>query len=62
VIATLDALAARDVLVLDGGELPISASSTILAVDDHTVRVLRAGAIGKDELRSHLSGIGIDVQ
>jgi L-threonylcarbamoyladenylate synthase len=61
-IATLDALAARDVLVLDGGELPISASSTILAVDDHTVRVLRAGAIGTDDLRGHLSGIGIDVQ
>jgi L-threonylcarbamoyladenylate synthase len=62
VLATLDALAARDVLVLDGGELPISAPSTILAVADHTVRVLRAGAIGTDDLRSQLSGIGIDVQ
>jgi L-threonylcarbamoyladenylate synthase len=62
VIAALHALDAHDVLVLDGGELPVSASSTILAVDDHTVRVLRAGAIATDELRSHLSRIGIDVQ
>jgi L-threonylcarbamoyladenylate synthase len=61
VFAALEALDAHDVLVLDGGTLPESASSTIVAVEDHTVRVLRAGAIRTEDLRNQLSGIGIDV-
>ena len=60
-IAALEALGADDVLVLDGGELPHSEASTIVAVDDHTARVLRAGVITADDLRNELSGIGIDV-
>lgn len=62
VLAALQALDAADVLVLDGGELPESASSTILAVEDHTARVLRAGAVATEDLRNQLSGIGIDVR
>ena len=62
VLTALDALDARDVLVLDGGTLPESASSTILAVEDHTARVLRTGAIATEDLRNQLSGIGIDVR
>lgn len=62
VCAAIDALGASDVLVLDGGTLPESASSTILGVEDHTARVLRAGAIGTEDLRKQLSGIGIDVR
>lgn len=60
--AALHALAGRGVLVLDGGTLPKSLPSTIVAVENHTVRVLRAGAVGRDELRNQLSGIGIDVR
>lgn len=62
VIAALNALGASDVLVLDGGELPESPSSTILGVEDHTARVLRAGAVETDDLRKQLAGIGIDVR
>jgi L-threonylcarbamoyladenylate synthase len=62
VMSALEELGAEDVMVLDGGELPESASSTIVAVENHTVRVLRPGAIGPDELRNQLSGIGIHVQ
>jgi L-threonylcarbamoyladenylate synthase len=62
VLEALAALAVNDVLVLDGGALPESASSTILAVEDHTARVLRAGAIETQDLRNQLSGIGIDVR
>ncbi|MBR9990590.1 MAG: L-threonylcarbamoyladenylate synthase [Gemmatimonadetes bacterium] len=61
-VAALHALGARDVLVLDGGTLPESASSTIVSVEDRTARVLRAGAIGTDKLRKQLAGIGIDVR
>jgi L-threonylcarbamoyladenylate synthase len=60
--AALRSLDAADVLVLDGGTLPESLSSTILSVEDNEVRVLRVGAIGTDELRNQLSGIGIDVR
>lgn len=62
VAEALRALDARDVLVLDGGTLPESQSSTILAVEDHTARVLRVGAIATEDLRNQLSGIGIDVR
>ncbi|HEX6306910.1 MAG TPA: L-threonylcarbamoyladenylate synthase [Longimicrobiales bacterium] len=62
VVAALDALGAQDVLVLDGGQLPESAASTIIAFDDHSVRVLRAGATSTAELRNELSGIGIHVE
>lgn len=62
VAEALRALDARNVLVLDGGTLPESQSSTILAVEDHTARVLRAGAIATEDLRNQLSGIGIDVR
>ncbi|HEX2167195.1 MAG TPA: L-threonylcarbamoyladenylate synthase [Longimicrobiales bacterium] len=62
VLAALTALDAHDVLVLDGGRLPESAPSTILAVEDHTARVLRAGAVSPEDLRNQLSGIGIDVR
>jgi L-threonylcarbamoyladenylate synthase len=61
-LAALETLEAPHVLVLDGGRLPESASSTILAVEDHTARVLRAGAITTEDLRNQLSGIGIDVR
>lgn len=61
-VTALEVLGASDVLVLDGGTLPESASSTILAVEDHTARVLRAGAIAMEDLRNQLSGIGIDVR
>lgn len=60
--AALNELGARDVLVLDGGTLPQSAPSTILAVEDHTARVLRAGALGVEDLRNQLSGVGVDVR
>ncbi|HEX6134153.1 MAG TPA: L-threonylcarbamoyladenylate synthase [Longimicrobiales bacterium] len=62
VLAALEEIGVRDVLVLDAGRLPESAPSTIVAVADHRVRVLRAGAIGIDELRNELSGIGIHVE
>lgn len=62
VVAALQALDASDVLVLDGGTLPESPSSTILAVEDHTARILRAGAVATEDLRNQLSGIGIDVR
>jgi L-threonylcarbamoyladenylate synthase len=63
VAAALRALGEPDVMVLDGGTLPQSQSSTILAVeDDHTARVLRAGAVSTEDLRNQLSGIGIDVR
>ena len=62
VVVALQALDARDVLVLDGGTLPESPSSTILAVEDHTARILRAGAVATEDLRNQLSGIGIDVR
>jgi L-threonylcarbamoyladenylate synthase len=62
VAAALQALDATDVLVIDGGTLPPSQSSTILAVEDHTARVLRPGAISTEDLRNQLSGIGIDVR
>lgn len=62
VVAALQALDARAVLVLDGGTLPESPSSTILAVEDHTARILRAGAVATEDLRNQLSGIGIDVR
>jgi tRNA A37 threonylcarbamoyladenosine synthetase subunit TsaC/SUA5/YrdC len=50
------------VLIVDGGTLPESPSSTIVAVEDRTVRVLRAGAITTADLRKQLSGIGLDVR
>jgi L-threonylcarbamoyladenylate synthase len=62
VLEALQALDARNVLVLDGGELPVSDSSTIVAVGGNAVRVVRAGAIAVEDLRVHLSGIGIDVE
>lgn len=62
VVAALQALDAHDVLVLDGGTLPESPSSTIVAVEDHTARILRAGAVATEDLRNQLSGIGIDVR
>lgn len=60
-VAALNALHARDVLVLDGGALPESASSTILAVRDRSARILREGAIPVQQLRTQLAGVGIDV-
>ena len=62
VVAALHVLDARDVLVLDGGTLPESPSSTILAVEDHAARILRPGAVATEDLRNQLSGIGIDVR
>lgn len=60
--AALAALDADDVLVVDGGRLPESRSSTILAVTDGSARVLRPGAVTLDVLRNQLSGIGVDVR
>jgi L-threonylcarbamoyladenylate synthase len=57
----LYSLGAKDVLVLDGGELPESAPSTILAVSDGRARIVRAGAVSGDQLRERLAGTGIDV-
>jgi tRNA A37 threonylcarbamoyladenosine synthetase subunit TsaC/SUA5/YrdC len=62
VAAALRALKVDDVLVLDGGPLPPSAPSTIVAIDDDSVRVLRAGAVSQDALRNQLSGTGINVR
>lgn len=62
VVAALVELGVEDVLVLDGGRLPDSESSTIVGVDARTVRVLRAGAVGLDDLRNKLSGVGIHVE
>jgi L-threonylcarbamoyladenylate synthase len=62
VAAALRDLDVEDVLVLDGGPLPPSAPSTIVAIDDDRVRVLRAGAVSQDALRNQLSGTGINVR
>jgi tRNA A37 threonylcarbamoyladenosine synthetase subunit TsaC/SUA5/YrdC len=48
-------------LILDGGRLPQSPPSTVVAVADSTLRVLRAGAVSDDELRTRLRGTGIHV-
>ncbi|MEX0907691.1 MAG: L-threonylcarbamoyladenylate synthase [Gemmatimonadota bacterium] len=61
VAAALAALNAVDVLVLDGGRLPPSRPSTIVACTDATVRVLREGAIDRVELLNRLEGTGIHV-
>lgn len=61
VVAALEALGGRDVLVLDGGALPTSAPSTVVRCDDGRVHVLRAGAITVAELRDRLRESRIDV-
>ena len=61
VTRALEALEAEDVLVLDGGELPPSAPSTVVECGDGRIRLLRAGAITPDALREQLLGSGIDV-
>lgn len=60
--AALEALGATgDVVILDGGRLPASPSSTVVACEDGLVRVLRDGAIDRDMLRERLRGADIDV-
>jgi L-threonylcarbamoyladenylate synthase len=61
VARALAELDATDVLILDGGRLPQSQPSTVVAVADSTLRVLRAGAVSDDELRTRLRGTGIHV-
>jgi L-threonylcarbamoyladenylate synthase len=61
VVSALLALDAQGVLILDGGVLPDSPPSTILAVDDSAVRVLREGAVPRARLEDQLAGTGIDV-
>lgn len=55
-------LGADNVLIVDGGLLPESRPSTILAVSGDRARVIRSGAIALDVLRNQLSGIGVDVR
>jgi len=62
VLHALDVLRARDVLVLDGGSLPPSAPSTLVACEPRRVRLLRAGAIRPEAIRVRLQGSGIDVE
>lgn len=59
--AALAAIGTAGVLVLDGGELPRSLSSTVVACADDRVRIIREGVIARDELRQRLQGTGIDV-
>jgi L-threonylcarbamoyladenylate synthase len=61
VVAALGELDAEDVFVLDGGALPPSRPSTVVACQDSFVRVLREGAVDSDTLRNRLQGTGIDV-
>lgn len=60
--AALNELDATDVLVLDGGLLPPSPPSTVVACGDDHVRVLREGAITRAQLHDRLDGTGIDVR
>ena len=60
--AALARLDASHVLVLDGGLLPPSAPSTVVACDDDHVRVLREGAITRAQLHDRLHGTGIHVR
>ena len=62
VTAALRVLEATDVLVLDGGELPPSAPSTVVACEGNRVRILRAGVVTREELLQRLLGTGIDVE
>jgi L-threonylcarbamoyladenylate synthase len=50
-----------DVLIIDGGQLPESPPSTIVAADATVVHVLREGAITRDRLEDQLAGSGINV-
>lgn len=60
--AALEELGATgDIVVLDGGRLPASPPSTVVACEDGLVRVLRDGAIDRDTLRERLRGTDIDV-
>jgi L-threonylcarbamoyladenylate synthase len=60
--AALRELEATDVLLLDGGELPPSAPSTVVACAGDRVRIVRAGVITREELLQRLPGTGIDVE
>jgi L-threonylcarbamoyladenylate synthase len=60
--AALSLLGARDVLVLDGGTLPPSAPSTVVACDGSRMRVIRLGVITMEVLQQRLLGTGIDVE
>jgi L-threonylcarbamoyladenylate synthase len=57
----LRVLGVDDVLIVDGGELPDSQPSTIVAADAAGVRVLREGAIHRNRLEDQLAGSGINV-
>jgi L-threonylcarbamoyladenylate synthase len=48
----LKALGARDVIILDGGQLPPAQPSTVVDCSSDPVRVLRVGAISVESLRS----------
>jgi L-threonylcarbamoyladenylate synthase len=58
----LERLRARDVLVLDGGRLPPSEPSTLVAVAEGRVRVLREGALSRHRLEERLRSSGIHVE
>jgi len=65
--AATDADAAIEMLgdsvrvVLDGGPVSGTASSTIVAATGERPRLLRAGAIPTDELRTFLAGHGAEL-
>ncbi|MEO0483240.1 MAG: L-threonylcarbamoyladenylate synthase [Planctomycetota bacterium] len=50
-----------DVAVLDGGPCRVGIESSVVAVDDGAVRVLRLGAVGAAELEA-VSGLGVMVE
>jgi L-threonylcarbamoyladenylate synthase len=60
--AALRTLGASDVLVLDGGELPVSAPSTVVTCRGNSVGIVRAGVVTREQLLEHLVGTGIDVE
>lgn len=59
--AVLAVLGADDVLVLDGGPLPPSLPSTIVACDENGATIVREGVITRAVLRTRLQGTGLNV-
>jgi L-threonylcarbamoyladenylate synthase len=57
--AAFDALGVLDGLVLDGGRLPASASSTIVDASGARPRIMRQGAIGTDAVTQGFGGVDV---
>jgi L-threonylcarbamoyladenylate synthase len=56
-----DYFAGKIEIFIDGGALTSKSGSTVAAVAGNKIKIIRAGEIGKDELRNAL-GKGVDVQ